>query len=54
MNKLRGDRVNVRWIDPRTGDATPAGGFPNTGVRGFATPSGWEDALLVLECDVDA
>ena len=25
------------------------GTFPNTGVREFSTPEGWEDALLILE-----
>jgi len=29
--------------------ASPIGVFGNTGVNTFTTPTGWEDALLVLE-----
>jgi hypothetical protein len=49
MDKLTGGEVKALWIDPRTGDAVPAGTFPNKGQRSFPTPDGWEDALLVLE-----
>ncbi len=49
MNKLSATRVRACWIDPRTGDSAPIGVFGNTGVKPFATPAGWEDALLVLE-----
>jgi len=49
MNKLSAARVRACWIDPRTGDSAPIGVFGNTGVKPFATPAGWEDALLVLE-----
>lgn len=42
-------QVKASWINPRTGDVTAAGVFPNTGVQAFSTPEGWEDALLVLE-----
>ena len=49
MDKLAGGDVKALWIDPRTGDAVPAGTFPNKGQRSFSTPDGWEDALLVLE-----
>ena len=48
-NKLAAAKVRARWIDPRTGDATPAGSFTNTAVQSFSTPPGWEDALLILE-----
>jgi hypothetical protein len=44
-----GNRAEALWIDPRTGDSASAGIFPNSGVQAFATPEGWEDALLVLE-----
>jgi hypothetical protein len=37
------------WIDPRTGDPGERIACPNSGVREFTTPAGWEDALLVLE-----
>ena len=52
-NKLAAAKVRARWIDPRTGDATGAGSFTNTGVQSFSTPSGWEDALLILEPSAD-
>jgi len=42
-------KVNVFWIDPKTGDSVAAGSFPNTGVKTFSTPDEWEDALLILE-----
>jgi hypothetical protein len=51
MNKLSAARVKACWIDPRTGDSTPIGVFGNTGVKPFATPAGWVDALLVLEAE---
>jgi hypothetical protein len=44
-----GEKVKASWIDPRTGGAASAGSFPNSGVRAFSTPEGWEDALLILE-----
>jgi hypothetical protein len=44
-----GKEAKASWIDPRTGDSASAGIFPNRGVQTFATPEGWEDALLVLE-----
>ena len=50
LDKLAGGgRAQAAWIDPRTGDSTPAGHFPASGVQAFSTPDGWEDALLVLE-----
>ncbi len=48
-SKLAAAKVRARWIDPRTGNATPAGNFSNTGSQSFSTPPGWEDALLLLE-----
>jgi hypothetical protein len=42
-------KVNVFWIDPKTGDSVAAGSFPNTGAKTFSTPDEWEDALLILE-----
>lgn len=47
LDKFSGS-VNVFWIDPITGVRHPAGHFSNAGVASFSTPSGWEDALLVL------
>lgn len=37
------------WIDARTGESTPIGKVPCSGLRDFTTPEGWEDALLVVE-----
>ncbi len=52
-SKLAAARLRARWIDPRTGDATPAGNFSNTGIQSFSTPLGGEDALLILEPSQD-
>ena len=41
--------ATAAWIDPRTGQASPAGSFAPKGDREFTTPQGWEDALLVLD-----
>jgi hypothetical protein len=49
MGKLTAEKVHALWIDPKTGKATSAGNFSNTGVQSFTTPEGWEDALLVIE-----
>jgi hypothetical protein len=50
MNKIiAGNKVNVFWIDPKNSNSVPIGGFPNTGVKHFSTPDGWEDAILILE-----
>jgi hypothetical protein len=48
ITKIKGSRVSVLGIDPRTGDSTFVGTFGPTGVVTFTTPDGWEDALLVL------
>jgi len=50
MNKIaNGNAVKALWIDPKSGDRTLIGTFPNTGQQPFSTPAGWEDALLILE-----
>jgi len=50
MNKITaGNKVNAFWIDPKNGDSVPIDSLPNTGVRSFSTPDGWEDAILILE-----
>ncbi len=49
MGKLNAPRVNVFWVNPITGDPKPVSQEPNTGVKSFSTPDGWEDALLILE-----
>jgi hypothetical protein len=47
LDKLGGS-PDAFWIDPRTGASQAAGRVAYTGVASFATPDGWEDALLVL------
>jgi hypothetical protein len=50
LNKITaGKNVNVFWIDPRNGDSSAVGVYPNEGVKSFSTPVEWEDALLILE-----
>jgi hypothetical protein len=44
-----GSQASASWIDPRTGKSISIGEVSNSGVQQFATPEGWEDALLVLE-----
>ena len=47
LDELAGPADGV-WIDPRSGTSQDAGRCANSGVASFATPAGWEDALLVL------
>ena len=49
MSKIAGDATKASWIDPRTAASVEIGRLATTGVESFSTPSGWEDALLVLE-----
>jgi hypothetical protein len=51
MSKVNaGSQINATWIDPRDGDRESAGGpFSSSGTRSFKPPSGWEDAVLLLE-----
>jgi len=49
MDKIVAAKVDARWIDPKTGNATAARSFLNTGTQSFSTPEGWEDAILILE-----
>lgn len=42
-------RLKAYWIDPVTGNSENIGNFKSKGIRSFSTPSGWEDALLILE-----
>ncbi len=36
------------WVDPRTGDRRLIGNFQTNGQQSFATPAGWEDAVLLV------
>ncbi|MGD0497985.1 MAG: DUF4038 domain-containing protein [Bryobacteraceae bacterium] len=47
MSRLSG-KARAYWVDPRTGKSTPAGSYANRGARSFTTPTGWEDALLLM------
>ena len=50
MEKISaGSTVKTSWTDPINGAKIAIGSFANTGTRSFVTPSGWEDAVLLLE-----
>jgi len=54
MNKLAsGNSVKPSWVDPRNGKPTSIEAVARTGVQSFTTPTGWEDALLILESSDD-
>jgi hypothetical protein len=37
------------WIDPTNGERSSAGSYPVKSSVSFTTPTGWEDALLLIE-----
>lgn len=51
MDKITGGTVKAWWFNPRTGEATAIGEFPNTGEREFISPNPGEalDWVLVLD-----
>jgi len=51
MSVIAGSKVKAWWFDPRTGRATDAGVFANTGEREFTPPDAGEllDWVLVLD-----
>jgi hypothetical protein len=51
MHKITGAKVRAWWFDPRTGTATDAGTFSNSGEREFTPPAKGEllDWVLVLD-----
>ncbi len=51
MDRIRGGRVKAWWFDPRTGESSAIGTFPNTGEREFTPPEPGEmlDWVLVLD-----
>jgi hypothetical protein len=53
LNKIAAAKVNALWLDPRTGQSLSAGRHSNAGVQSFASPSEWEDAVLILEAASD-
>jgi hypothetical protein len=50
LNKLTPGRLmEAFWIDPRTGELAKIGPLSAAGEQSFSTPTGWEDALLIVE-----
>ncbi len=49
LDKITAKKVNVFWINPKTGERLEVGRFRNKEVKSFSTPDGWEDALLILK-----
>ena len=51
MEKITGKKVKAWWFNPRNGEATVIGEFPNTGEREFNPPNPGEslDWILVLD-----
>jgi hypothetical protein len=52
MGKIAGDEVRASWFDPRTGETTEFGEFPNKGVAEFDPPGKPQDGndwVLVLD-----
>jgi hypothetical protein len=51
MDKVTGPQIKAWWFNPRNGQATAIGEFPNTGEREFAPPDHGEtlDWVLVLD-----
>lgn len=44
-----GKKVRAWWIDPASGERTPAGTFAAKGIERFTSPEAWEDAVLFIE-----
>jgi hypothetical protein len=51
LDKITGPKVQAWWFDPRSGTASKAGEFPNTGTQTFtpASPGEATDWVLVLD-----
>ncbi|HIP27582.1 MAG TPA: DUF4038 domain-containing protein [Sulfurovum sp.] len=47
LGKISGDKVKAWRYDPRTGEASEIGTYPNTGTQNFST--GNEDMVLILD-----
>ena len=48
LDALRAGQATAWWIDPTSGERTPAGDFTAAGVESFTSPAGWEDAVLLV------
>lgn len=54
MGKIKGDKVNASWYNPRNGQTVSIGEFDNTGVQTFQPEGGRKDGndwVLVLESE---
>ncbi len=52
LGTISGQKLKAWWYDPRSGQATAAGEFGNSGVREFDPPGGWgrgNDWVLVVD-----
>ena len=52
MNKISSDEVKASWFDPRTGEYTAIGDYPNSGTQIFDAPGTTaigNDWVLVLD-----
>jgi Protein of unknown function (DUF4038)/Putative collagen-binding domain of a collagenase len=43
------DSASAWWVDPLTGTRTSIGIFPTSRTKEFSPPSGWQDAILLIE-----
>jgi hypothetical protein len=51
LDRISGGKVRAWWFNPRNGEATAAGEFPNSGTREFLPPHPDEDLDWVLVLD---
>jgi hypothetical protein len=51
MDAIKGDKVKAWWFNPRNGEATLIGEFPNTGTQEFVPPDAGENLDWVLALD---
>jgi len=49
MSSVAGASVDASWFDPTSGQTSFIGNFSNAGTRSFSTPTGWQDAVLLLD-----
>jgi hypothetical protein len=47
------DSATASWVNPVTGARTAIGVFPTSRAKEFSPPSGWEDAVLLIEKKVN-
>jgi len=49
LGKIRGEKVEAAWFDPREGTRKEIGLFSNSGTREFSPPEGGLDWVLVID-----